>query len=79
MEVLKNQTNSQCHQWLLPKLYQQDLFSPEAIRHNYSTRNAESNGLYVPKVRTEKGKKGISYKGSSLWNGLPERLHDEPP
>ena len=59
-------------------IYQQDLFSRTASRHTYSTRNAESNGLCVPKVRTEKGKRSISYKGSLLWNGLPERLRNEP-
>ena len=44
------------------------------IQHKYRTRQREKHNLYIPKVKTTKGKFSISYKGSSLRNNLPLEL-----
>ena len=48
------------------------------IQHSYQTRQKEKNNLYIPKVRTTKGKFSVSYVGSSLWNDLPIIVRTKP-
>ena len=40
------------------------------IQHNHSTRFSQ-NGLFIPRVLTNYGKKSIEYIGSTIWNSLP--------
>ena len=58
-------------------MLQTDLFKEYFVKisHNYSTRR---NGLdiLVPKVSTEKAKKGCYYFGAQVFNNLPSRMKE---
>ena len=57
-------------------LYLSTLFTHSAARHSYHTRGAVNYGICIPKVKTEKGKKSISYEGPLLWNNLSQNLRN---
>ena len=46
----------------------QDKFEPVKNVHNHETR--QKNHLYIPAVRTERGKTSIAYKGPIIWNQI---------
>ena len=56
--------------------YLQDLFTSSASTHRYSTRNAESRGLIVPKAKTENERKAFSFEGAIIWNNLPSGVRN---
>ena len=47
-------------------------FTKNSMWHSYNTRNKES--LHLEFSRTSLGQRSVKYKGSSLWNTLPEEL-----
>ena len=51
--------------------YLHDLFKSRSI--GYNLRNSEHT-LYVPKPRTNYGKRSFSYSGAMLWNELPQSV-----
>ena len=44
----------------------------------YTTRNALSHQLYLPKPRTENKKRSFSYSASKLYNSLPISIQSSP-
>ena len=51
--------------------YLHDLF--KSRNTGYNLRNSEHT-LYVPKPRTNYGKRSFSYSGAMLWNELPQSV-----
>ena len=51
--------------------YLHDLFKSRST--GYNLRNSEHT-LYVPKPRTNYGKRSFSYSGAMLWNELPQSV-----
>ena len=51
--------------------YLSQLFNKTNNVHNYRTRAAVSEGLIVPKARTNMGKMCFSHSGAVEWNKLP--------
>ena len=54
---------------LLPSAFN-DMFNSN--NHNYNTRNASD--FKYPKIRTELGRKSISYQGVKIWNEIPKYI-----
>ena len=54
--------------------YISGLFNKCNTVHNYRTRAAISEGVVVPKARTNAGKLCFSHNGSIEWNNLPSKL-----
>ena len=48
------------------------------FKHNYSTRQRDNKTLVLPKVKTEHGKRSITFCGSELWNALPDDIKIKP-
>ena len=44
--------------------------------HGYNTRSLENMNLYVPKYTKEICKRSFAYKGSMLWNDLPDEVKE---
>ena len=44
--------------------------------HGYNTRSSENMNLYVPKYTKEISKRNFAYKGSMLWNDLPDGVKE---
>ena len=44
--------------------------------HGYNTRSSENMNLYVPKYTIEICKRSFAYKGSMLWNDLPDEVKE---
>ena len=44
--------------------------------HGYNTRSSENMDLYVPRCTKELCKRNFLYKGSMLWNDLPDILKE---
>ena len=44
--------------------------------HGYNTRSSENMNLYVPKYTKEICKRSFVYKGSMLWNDLPDEVKE---
>ena len=44
--------------------------------HGYNTRSSENMNLYVPKYTKEICKHSFAYKGSMLWNDLPDEVNE---
>ena len=44
--------------------------------HGYNTRSSENMNLYVPKYTKEICKRSFAYKGSMLWNDLPDEVKE---
>jgi hypothetical protein len=55
----------------LTPFYLHELF--ESRSTGYNLRNSEHT-LFVPKPRTNYGKRGFSYSGAVLWNELPQNV-----
>ena len=55
----------------LTPYYLRELF--ESRSTGYNLRNSE-NTLFVPKPRTNYGKRCFSYSGALLWNELPQNI-----
>ena len=51
--------------------YLRELFQSRSTAYNL--RNSE-NTLFVPKPRTNYGKRSFSYSGAVLWNELPQNM-----
>merc|ERR1712002_1302460 len=51
--------------------YLSQLFNKTNNVHNYRTRAAVSEGVIVPKARTNMGKMCFSHSGAVDWNKLP--------
>ena len=51
--------------------YLTNLFNKSNAIHNYRTRAAISDGLLIPKARTNSGKQSFSHVSSVEWNQLP--------
>ena len=48
------------------------LFNKSSSAHNYRTRASVSDGLLVPRARTNTGKQSFSHSGTVDWNQLPK-------
>ena len=59
------------HKNVLPTVFHDYFVVNESI-HNYNTRSAQN--LHIASVNSNVGQKSILYKGSKLWNELPENL-----
>ncbi len=59
-----------CHN-SLPSTFN-NMFKTNANNHNYNTRNASD--FKYPKIRTELGRKSISYQGVNIWNDIPNQI-----
>ena len=44
--------------------------------HGYNTRSSENMNLYVPKYTKDICKRSFAYKGSMLWNDLPDEVKE---
>ena len=44
--------------------------------HGYDTRSAENMDLYLPLCSKEIYRRSFLYKGSSLWNNLPQEVKE---
>ena len=49
-----------------------DIFQKTLSSQNYNLRGSTTK-LYLPKPKTEYLKKGFSYRGAKLWNGLSDK------
>ena len=58
--------------------YLTNIFNKSSTFHNYRTRAATSDGLIVPKARTNSGKHCFSHTGSIEWNQLPNKIRHAP-
>ena len=47
-------------------------FTPNTSVHHYGTR--KNTDLHLTTVRTEFGKRALTFKGSMLWNSLPDNI-----
>ena len=56
---------------LLPSAFN-NLFNTNDDYHTYNTRNASD--FKYPKIRTELGRKSISYQGVKIWNDIPNHI-----
>ena len=60
-----------------------DFFNPLYSVHNYNTRQAFKEDIYVPDVpgmnTTQYGKRSAKYTGSILWNSLDLFMRQPPP
>ena len=45
-------------------------------RHAYSTRNADSLNVVVPKPNLECFKRSFRFSGAKVWNSLPNKLQN---
>ena len=48
------------------------------FEHRYNTRQKDTKTLVLPKVKTEHGKRSISFYGSRVWNSLPLDVKEKP-
>ena len=62
---------------LLP-VYMRNLFTYCRERSTRSTRQSESNLLYLPMVHREAYRRCITYSGTVLWNSLRENVRQAP-
>ena len=46
----------------------------QKMNHSYGTRYKERNCFKIIKVRTNQGKKSLSYAGAKIWNDIPDYL-----
>ena len=44
--------------------------------HSYNTRSSENMNLYVPRYTKEICERSFAYKGSTLWNDLPDDVKE---
>ena len=58
------------HKGLLPTLFS-NYFQYASNVHNYNTRYASKQNLYVKKVRTNTGKQTIGYAACIVWDKIP--------
>jgi len=49
-------------------------FSKNYMFHNYSTGTRSQDSLHSEYIRSSLGQRCIKYKGSTLWNTLPDDL-----
>ena len=63
------------HKGLLPKLFS-NYFQYARNVHNYNTRYASRQNLYVKKVRTNTGKQTIGYAACIIWDKIPLNLKE---
>ena len=47
--------------------------------HTYSTRSASKSNFGIPAVKTNLGKATLKYKGSVIWNNLPDNFRTKSP
>ena len=53
------------------------MFDSTASVHSHNLRRS-SNNIFIPRPRTEAGKRAFSYRGAVLWNSLPSDLRNQP-
>ena len=53
------------------------MFDSTASVHSHNLRG-NSNNIFIPRPRTEVGKRAFSYRGAVLWNSLPSDLRNQP-
>ena len=58
--------------------YLTSLFNKSNAIHSYRTRAAISDGLLIPKARTNSGKQSFSHVSSVEWNQLPHDVRQAP-
>jgi hypothetical protein len=51
--------------------YLSSKFTPTNVIHSYNLRHSDSK-LFVPRPLTESFKKSFTYRGTVLWNRLPD-------
>ena len=56
---------------MLPLIFA-SYFNENFLFHNYDTRNRDN--LHLVRCNTSYGSKSVKYKGSNLWNQLPNDL-----
>ena len=57
--------------------YLQDLFTEVSSVNSACTRSTSNNKLYIPKPNKEIYKQSLGYRGSHLWNGLPDKIRNK--
>lgn len=66
-----------CHHGHIPsKLVK--LFTKSNKIHSYNTRQASNDGFFIPKTSSQYGKKTIKFRGSKLWNCIPQQIKQAP-
>ena len=58
--------------------YLTNLFDKANSIHGYRTRAAITDGLLIPKARTNSGKQAFSHVGAVEWNRLPHDVRQAP-
>ena len=53
------------------------MFDSTASVHSQNLRES-SNNIFIPRRRTEAGKRAFSYRGAVLSNSLPSDLKNQP-
>ena len=53
------------------------MFEPLSNVHSYNLRGS-SNNIFIPRPRTENGKRNFGYRGAVLWNDLPDEIKTKP-
>ena len=53
------------------------MFDSTASVYSHNLRGS-SNNIFLPRPRTEAGKRAFSYGGAVLWNSLPSDLRNQP-
>ena len=46
--------------------------------HPYNTLHSSKQNYFLPRKRTEAGKKSISFIGSKIWGGIPTQIKNYP-
>ena len=66
------------HKGLLPKLFSNYFQYASNVHnsHNYNTRYASKQNLYVKKVRTNTGKQTIGYAACIVWDKIPSNVKE---
>jgi len=52
-------------------LHSADFISSIVNTHNHNTRLASKSNYYIPRKRTDIGKKSFSYIGPQIWQEVP--------
>ena len=47
--------------------------------HSYNTRQSTARKIFLPSVRTEKGKNFVEYKDVKFWDGLDTSIRKTKP
>ena len=54
--------------------YFHSFFSHVSKSHDHCTRSTKHNDLVIPYYRTKRAQKSVKYRGSKLWNSIPDKI-----